>query len=120
MEIEILIELTVRSGICKINRFIRLHSNENLDKGKQSGEHSLVRVFLDLIVGLADIHTTALQFAMDQRHTVDKQHKVTAAVGKNGASCLEHRLLGNLITALTGGTVALLIVPILKKTLRRN
>ena len=59
-------------------------------------------ILFNLVVGLADIHTAALQFTVNQRHTVDQQHKVTTAVGQNRASCLEHRLLGNLIAALTG------------------
>ena len=103
MEIEVLIELTVRSGIRKINRFIRLHGNENLDKGKEPGKYAFMGIFLDLIICLANIHTTALQFAMDQRHTIDQQHKVATAIGQNGTSRLKHRLLGNLIATLTCG-----------------
>ena len=60
-------------------------------------------IFFNLVVGLADIHTAALQFAVNQRHTVDQQHKVTPAVGQNRVPCLEYRLFGNLIAALTGG-----------------
>ena len=60
-------------------------------------------IFFNLVVSLADIHTAAFQFTVNQRHTVDQQHKVTPAVGQNRVPCLEYRLFGNLIAALTGG-----------------
>ena len=38
-------------------------------------------IFFNLVVGLADIHTAALQFAVNQWHTIDQQHEITPAVG---------------------------------------
>lgn len=103
MEVKILVEIPVGTGVGEINRFVRLHGNENLDKSKETGEYALVGILFDLIIGLADIYAAALQLAVNQGHTVDQQHKVSATVGQNRTSCLEHRLLCNLIAALTGG-----------------
>ena len=103
VEVKVFVELSVRAGVGKIDCFIRLHGNKNLHKGKQSGENTLVCIFFNLVIGLADIHTAAFQFTVNRRHTVDQQHKITTAVGQNRVPCLKHRLFGNLIAALTGG-----------------
>ena len=109
VKVEVLVEDSVGAGVGEIHRFIRLHGNENLNQRKQAGEHTLVRVFFDLVAGLAHIHAAALQFTVNHRHTVDQQHKIAPAIGKHIAAGLEHWLLGNLIAALAGGDFPLVI-----------
>ena len=46
---------------------------------------------------------------MDQGHTVNQQHKIAPAIGQNRTSRLEHRLLGNLVAALSGGNLPLVV-----------
>ena len=60
MEVEILVKYPLRAGIGKINCLIRLHGNENLHQGEQTGEHTFMGVFFNLIICLAHIHAAAL------------------------------------------------------------
>ena len=60
MKVEILVKHSVWAGISKINCLIRLHGNENLHQGEQTGEHTFMGVFFNLIMCLAHIHAAAL------------------------------------------------------------
>ena len=109
MKVEILVKHSVWAGISKINCLIRLHGNENLHQGEKPGEHTFMGIFFDLIICLTHIHAAALELAVDQRHTVNQQHKIAPAIGQNRTSRLEHRLLGNLVATLSGGNLPLVI-----------
>ena len=70
--------------------------DKQLDVIKQSMERSLV-IALYLVVCLFQFHTSALQFYLNQRQTIDKyRHIVTAFL-----SALNRDLIGNLKLVLT-------------------
>ena len=52
MEVIIRIELAVRTWIGKVQCFIRIHGDKNLNQRKQSCKDAFMRIFFDLIVGL--------------------------------------------------------------------
>lgn len=49
MEIVVVIELAVRTGVSEIKRLIRIHRYKDLNERKQPGEHTFVGIFLDLL-----------------------------------------------------------------------
>ena len=74
MEVIILVELALHSGIGKIQRLLRVHGHKYLHKGEQATKDTLRRVFLNLLASLGDRHTTPLQLNMDNRHAVNQEH----------------------------------------------
>ena len=71
MEVEVFVEHSIRAGIGKINRLIRLYGNKNLHQGEQAGEHTFMGVFFNLVISLAHIYAAALEFTVDHGHTVN-------------------------------------------------
>ncbi len=83
-------------GVGKIASVHTIGYDEQLDVIKQSMERSLV-IALYLVVCLFQFHTSALQFYLNQRQTIDKyRHIVTAFL-----SALNRNLIGNLKLVLT-------------------
>ena len=61
MEEEFRAEMTVRTGVCKIQSFVGIHCDEHLDKGEDSlRKHALMGVFLYLVARLAYGHAGLL------------------------------------------------------------
>lgn len=105
MEVIVLIELPVRTGVSEIHRFFRCHGNEYLNQRKRAAEDTLMGVFFDLIARLTYGDTALLQFYVNDGHTVDKKHQITAAVVQHFRLGRKCRLLRYLIAALTGGNL---------------
>ena len=80
MEVIIRIELAVRAGIGKIQRFIRIHGDKNLNQRKQAGKDTLSRILLDLIGSLTYRDPAFLQLDMNDGHSVDQQHQIPSPV----------------------------------------
>ena len=89
--------------IGEVHGIVRIHGHENLHESEQSGEHAFMRVFGDLIGGLAYGDAAFLQFDMDDRHAVDKQANVSSTIVQHLAFRRINRLSCNLVAALPGG-----------------
>ena len=109
VEIVIRVEFSIRAGIGKVERFLRIHGHKNLNQRKQPGENSFSGVFLNLVCGLADGDAAFLQLDMNHRHPVDQQHQIPTPVIGQLVPGRKLRLLHNLITALPGGNLPTLI-----------
>ena len=92
-----------RPGVGKITRFVGRHSYENLHQTEQPREYALMSVLFDLAGCLAYGNAAALEFDMDDRHSVDKQAQIPSAIVLNLVFCGIDRLLRYLIAALTCG-----------------
>ena len=64
-------ELAIRAGVGKIQRFIRIHGDKNLNQRKQAGKDALPGILLYLIGGLTDRDAAFLQLDMNDGHSVD-------------------------------------------------
>ena len=91
-----------RAGIGEVARLVGSHSHEDLDQAKESREHALVGVFLDLEGGLAHGHATALELDVDDGHAVDEQTQIAATVVQDLALRRVDWLLSYLVAALAG------------------
>ena len=86
--------------IGEVHGIVRIHGHEDLHESEQSGEHAFMRVFGDLIGGLAYGDAAFLQFDMDDRHAVDKQANVSPAIVQHLVFRRVHRLSCDLVPAL--------------------
>ena len=86
--------------IGEVHSIVRIHGHEDLHESEQSGEHAFMRVFGDLIGGLAYGDAAFLQFDMDDRHAVDKQANVSPAIVQHLVFRRVHRLSCDLVPAL--------------------
>ena len=102
MEVIVLIELPVGTGVSEIYGFIRRHGDEHLNQRKQAAENAFMSVFFDLIARLTYGYATLLQLYVNDWHTVDKQHQITATVVQHFRLSRECRLFRYLVSALTG------------------
>ena len=91
------------TGIGEVHGIVRIHGHEDLHESEQSGEHAFMRVFGDLIGGLAYGDAAFLQFDMDDRHAVDEQADVSSTIVQHFVFCRIHRLSCDLVAALPGG-----------------
>ena len=102
MEIVAGVELSFRAGIGKVDRFFRVHGHKNLHQREQSRKNALCRVFFNLVASLFDGNTALFQFHVNDRHTIDEQHQIAAAVIQNFGLGGELWLLCNLVAAESG------------------
>ena len=100
MEEKVRIKLSVRTRIGKIQGFLRIHCNKNLNQRKQSGKHSFMCVLLNLIASLRYRHSGFLKLNMKNRHPVNQQHQIATPILKNLVMPWKQGLLYNLIAAL--------------------
>ena len=91
------------TGIGEVHGIIRIHGHEDLHESEQPGEHAFMRVFGDLIGGLAYGNAAFLQFDMDDRHAVDEQADVSSTIVQHFVFCRIHRLSCDLVPALPSG-----------------
>ena len=89
--------------IGEVHGIIRIHGHEDLHESEQPGEHAFMRVFGDLIGGLAYGNAAFLQFDMDDRHAVDEQADVSSTIVQHFVFCRIHRLSCDLVPALPSG-----------------
>ena len=87
----------------EVDGVVGVHGYENLRQAEQPRENALVSVLLYLVARLAHRHTTALELYMDDRHSVDKEAQVAAAIIQELAFSRIYRLLGNLVATLAAG-----------------
>ena len=86
--------------IGEVHSIVRIHGHEDLHESEQSGEHAFMRVFGDLIGGLAYGDAAFLQFDMDDRHAVDKQANISSTIVQHLAFRRINRLSCDLVPAL--------------------
>lgn len=103
VEIEILIEFPVRSGVGEIHRLLRIHRHEDLHQREKTGEDPFVGVLLDLPAGLTHIHAGPLQLHMDEGHPVDEEREIPAPLRVEIPLRRKDGLLGDLVAARPGG-----------------
>ena len=60
VEVIIGVKFAIGTGVGEVNGFFRVHCHKNLHKREQSGKHTLVGVFFDLVICLTHRHTAAL------------------------------------------------------------
>ena len=99
MEEIIVVEIAF-TGIGEVHGIVRVHRHEDLYESEQSGEHAFMRVFGDLIGGLAYGDAAFLQFDVDDRHAVDKQANISPAIVQHLVFRRIHRLSCDLVPAL--------------------
>ena len=102
MEIVAGVELSFRAGIGKVDRFFRVHGHKNLHQREQSRKNALCRVFFNLVASPFDGNTALFQFHVNDRHTIDEQHQIAAAVIQNLGLGGELWLLCDLVAAESG------------------
>ena len=102
MEIEVGIEHAF-PGVGKVSSLIRGHSHEDLNQAEKTCEYTFVSIFFNLTSGLAYRHATAFELDVDDRHAVDEQAQVSAAVVQDLALRRIDRLLSYLVAALASG-----------------
>ena len=88
------------TGIGEVHGIIRIHGHEDLHESEQPGEHAFMRVFGDLIGGLAYGNATFLQFYMNDRHAVDKKANISPAIVQHLVFSWINRLSCDLVAAL--------------------
>ena len=93
------LEVSVRAGVGEVDRLVRVHGHEHLDQGEEPREDALVGVLADLVAGLAHAHAATLELDVDERHTVDEQHHVAAALWEHLGLGGEVRLSRYLVAA---------------------
>ena len=101
VEIEVRIEPSIWSRICEIQRLLRIHRDEYLHQGEQACEDTLMCILHQLVHRFLHIHTRALQFDMEDRHTVDEQHQIAATILQHLLMARKKRLFHDLVAALT-------------------
>jgi len=102
MEIVAGVELSFRAGIGKVDRFFRVHGHKNLHQREQSRKNALCRVFFNLVASPFDGNTALFQFHVNDRHTIDEQHQIAAAVIQNFGLGGKLWLLCDLVAAKSG------------------
>ena len=102
MEIVVLIEYSIRSWVCEVSCFLGFHCHKYLYQRKYALKYTFVHVLFYLIISLTNRYTTFLQLYMNNRHTVNQEHKVTPTVVLNICRSFILRLLNNLVSTLSG------------------
>ena len=103
MKAESFSELIITSWVGKIGTFFGIHCNKHLHKWKQPRKHTFVEIFTNLILCFTDRYVAFFQFNVNDRHSVNQQTEIAAAIGINAVLRLEFRLLCNLITSSACG-----------------